>query len=60
MVERFLGDTQEFTVERPTAPHLSTLVDTDGYFQTLPHRDGLDSFFAAVLHRHRGSDTPRE
>ena len=60
VVERFLGDTQEFTVERPTAPHLSTLVDTNGYFQTLPHRDGLDSFFAAVLHRHRGSDTPRE
>ncbi len=33
----------------PTTAHL--LVDQAGFFATLPHRDGVDGFFAAVLER---------
>ncbi len=33
----------------PTAAH--ALVDRAGFFATLPHRDGVDGFFAALLER---------
>jgi 16S rRNA (cytosine967-C5)-methyltransferase len=34
---------------------LHRLVDQDGSLLTLPHRDDLDGFFAAVLEKHAGS-----
>ena len=30
-------------------PQRPQLVDADGYFRTLPFRDGLEAFFAASL-----------
>jgi len=31
------------------------LVSTEGHLRTLPHRDGLEAFFGAVLCRHSSS-----
>jgi 16S rRNA (cytosine967-C5)-methyltransferase len=41
------------TIARHLEPTLdpSGLLDSDGYFRTLPYRDGTDGFFAAVLER---------
>ncbi len=51
VIERFLGDHPEF--EPRPAPSLRapvrTLVDEGGRLRTLPHRDGLEGFFAAAL-----------
>ena len=57
VVTRFLAARPDFTIERPVARRFAPLLDEDGYFQTLPHRDGLDAFFAAVLSRRRPADT---
>lgn len=57
VVRRLLDEHPEFTVEKPDASHFSSLIDADGFLQTFPHRDGLNSFFAAVLRRRRDSDT---
>ena len=51
VVEAFLGRAAGFTVEPPPARPLAPLVDAAGCLQTLPHRDSLDAFFAAVLRR---------
>ena len=49
VVEAFLGRAAGFTVEPPGAPQLAALLDAGGCVQTLPHRDSLEAFFAAVL-----------
>ena len=54
VVEQFLRNAPQFTVEPPAIRHVATLVDSNGYFQCFPHRDGLEAFFAVVLRR--GSD----
>jgi 16S rRNA (cytosine967-C5)-methyltransferase len=49
VVERFLAAHPRFrraALQFPTAPEL---VGQDGYFRTLPFRDGLEAFFAASL-----------
>lgn len=51
VVKRFLENHPTFTIERPTVPRLAPLIDQDGFFQTLPHRDRLEAFFAATLKR---------
>jgi len=51
VVNRFLETHPEFHLEPPSQPRLSALVDGEGFFQTLPHRDGLEAFFAATLSR---------
>ena len=51
VVEAFLGRAPGFTVDPPRAPHLAPLLDAAGCVQTLPHRDSLEAFFAAVLRR---------
>ena len=52
VVTRFLETHPTFTIERPSVPHLAPLIDRDGFFQTLTHRDRLEAFFAATLRRH--------
>ncbi len=51
VVEAFLDRAPGFTVDPPRAPHLAPLLDSAGCVQTLPHRDSLEAFFAAVLRR---------
>lgn len=55
VVEAFLEREAEFRVEPPVAPHLEALVDAGGRLRTLPHRDGLEAFFAVVLRRTPGN-----
>ncbi len=52
VVERFLQTHPTFAIERPSIPRLAALIDQDGFFQTLTHRDRLGGFFAATLRRH--------
>jgi 16S rRNA (cytosine967-C5)-methyltransferase len=47
VVENFLATQPRFALERAPAP--SALLTADGYLRTLPHRDGLDGFFAVRL-----------
>jgi len=51
VVDRFLQTHPMFTIERPSNPRLAPLIDQDGFFQTLSHRDHLEPFFAATLRR---------
>lgn len=51
VVEAFLERAAEFRVEPPAAPRLAALVDAGGRLRTLPHRDGLEAFFAVALRR---------
>jgi 16S rRNA (cytosine967-C5)-methyltransferase len=59
LVDRFLSQRQGIFVEagpawaraRGTAPRLSEVCDARGRLRTLPHRHGLEAFFAAVLVR---------
>jgi 16S rRNA (cytosine967-C5)-methyltransferase len=48
VVERFLASHPEFRLEAPAAM-TGPFVDAAGYFRTLPFRDGLEAFFAAIL-----------
>ena len=54
VVEAFLGRAGGYTVEPPAEPRVAPLLDAAGYVRTLPHRDGLEAFFAAVLRRAGG------
>ena len=52
VVQEFLDHQPEFAVHSPAAalpPEAQHLIDPQGYFRTLPERDGLDGFFAAAL-----------
>ena len=51
VVEKLLAAGAPFARERPAAGALSPLLDGRGQLRTLPHRDGLQAFFAAVLRR---------
>lgn len=59
VVEAFLERAAEFRVEPPGAPRLAALVDAGGRLRTLPHRDGLEAFFAVVLRRAPGNRNER-
>ncbi|MEO8521290.1 MAG: 16S rRNA (cytosine(967)-C(5))-methyltransferase RsmB [Acidobacteriota bacterium] len=48
VVARFLESRPDFTV-RPVAGALARFATPDGYFRTLPFRDQLEAFFAAML-----------
>jgi len=50
VVESFLADHSEF--RREPAPVPDELRSSDGDLVTLPHRHGMDGFYAAVLVRH--------
>jgi 16S rRNA (cytosine967-C5)-methyltransferase len=50
VVRRFLDETPAFTIHRLTPPPAwAELINEQGCLRTLPFRDGLEAFFAAVL-----------
>jgi 16S rRNA (cytosine967-C5)-methyltransferase len=51
VVDAFLSEHREFARVVIAEPALAPFVTDREEFQTLPHRDGLESFFAAVLTR---------
>ena len=53
VVARFLELNTTFQLARPASVHpaLAAFVDAAGLFRTLPHRHGLEAFFAAMLVR---------
>ena len=54
VVAGFLASHPEFGVSTPSVPGVvQSLIDEAGYLRTLPHRDGLEAFFAASLVRLR-------
>jgi 16S rRNA (cytosine967-C5)-methyltransferase len=64
LVRAFLGDHPEFALEDPRdhldrGGALPALITPEGFFRTWPHEHGLESFFAAVLRRHRYLVNPK-
>jgi 16S rRNA (cytosine967-C5)-methyltransferase len=59
VIAAFLTSRPDFALVRatpgPAVPRGDTLVDDAGFLRTLPFRDGLDAFFAAVLVRQQGA-----
>lgn len=59
VVRAFLDAHPDFTANRvdpgPAVAAGAELVDDQGYLRTLPFRDGLDAFFAALLVRRRAA-----
>lgn len=59
VVDAFLASRRDVTLGRvdpgPAVAHGERLVDDRGMLRTLPFRDGLDAFFAAVLVRRQGA-----
>jgi len=59
VVEAFRGADERFSRERavpgPLVRNGPSFVDAAGHLRTLPFRDGLDAFFAAVLVRRKGA-----
>ena len=51
VVTRFLSTHSAFSMERPANPRIDALIDEDGHLRTVPHRDRLEGFFAAVFRR---------
>ena len=51
VVERFLTAHSGFRLSPLQFPAAPELVGSDGYFRTLPFRDGLEAFFAVALAR---------
>lgn len=49
VVRHFLSKNPHFSIERPANRQFGPLIDDEGFFRTLPHRDGLEAFFAAQL-----------
>jgi 16S rRNA (cytosine967-C5)-methyltransferase len=51
VVQRFLAEHPQFTIERPPAAQLERWLQSDGTMATSPERGGLDGFFAARMRR---------
>ncbi len=51
IIGHFLKAHPEFSMEPPSLPLLQDFLDSQGFFRTFPHRQGLDGFFAARLRR---------
>ena len=52
VVRDFLASQPDFVLRTPVAslpPRAQQFIEAQGYFRTLPERDGLDGFFAAAL-----------
>jgi 16S rRNA (cytosine967-C5)-methyltransferase len=55
VIERFLQTHLNFAIQRPDMTAISdaqSLLTPEGWMATLPHRHGMEGFFAAVLKRH--------
>jgi 16S rRNA (cytosine967-C5)-methyltransferase len=56
VVDSFLDEDERFSLMPITAPALpAQMVDERGCLVTLPHRDGIDAFFAVRLVRRKGT-----
>ena len=53
VVARFLERHAAYEAAPPLSPVTASLIGHDGYFRTLPFRDGVEAFFGAVLCRKR-------
>ena len=54
VIEAFLSERKEFRLEDVSLalpPGCEVMVDSAGYLRTLPHRHGMDGFFAARIRR---------
>lgn len=51
VLARFLDQHAAYEAVRPSSPVTASLIGRDGYFRTLPFRDGVEAFFGAVLRR---------
>ncbi|HOG08566.1 MAG: 16S rRNA (cytosine(967)-C(5))-methyltransferase RsmB [Syntrophales bacterium] len=51
VIADFLERHPEYAPDSPPPPFPAALLDEEGYFRTLPHRDGMDGFFGARLRR---------
>ena len=51
VVARFLERHAAYEAVRPPRRAVAGLIGDDGYFRTLPFRDGVEAFFGAVLRR---------
>ncbi len=51
-VGRFEAMRPDFTAVAPAESRFGRFIDPAGHFRTLPFRDGLQAFYAAVLRRH--------
>ena len=51
VINQFLSEQTDYLVTRPPMPKIGDYVDDDGFFRTLPFRDGVDGFFAATLRK---------
>ena len=51
VVQHFLECHPDFVVRPPLSASLSSMIDENGFFSTLPYRDGVDAFFGAALQR---------
>tara|TARA_B100000686_G_scaffold257802_1_gene269942 strand:+ start:4259 stop:5632 length:1374 start_codon:yes stop_codon:yes gene_type:complete len=51
VISQFLAEQSGFLATRPPVPALLASTDNDGFFRTLPFRDGVDGFFAATLQK---------
>ena len=51
VVQRFLAEHPQFTIERLLAAQLKRWLQSDGTMATSPERGGLDGFFAARMRR---------
>ena len=49
VIQHFLSTHKDFAVEKPTNERIKSLVDDNGFLKTLPYRDNLEGFFAAIL-----------
>jgi 16S rRNA (cytosine967-C5)-methyltransferase len=58
-IKRVAGSTVSATLKRYLAPGVqpAELIDASGQFRTLPGEQATDGFFAAVLERHRATQT---
>jgi 16S rRNA C967 or C1407 C5-methylase (RsmB/RsmF family) len=55
VVSRFLAQRRDFVLEPvPVPPPLDIFRTPEGLFRTLPHRDELEPFFAAMLVKTKG------
>jgi 16S rRNA (cytosine967-C5)-methyltransferase len=56
VVNAFLGEDKRFTLQTVAAPGVPAgMIDARGCLATLPYRDALDAFFAAMLVRRKGT-----
>jgi len=49
VIDNFLSSHPTFKIAQPQSKQLSKMIDSDGFFRTLPFQHALDAFFAVLL-----------